>query len=242
MMSDTVIKIRNLSKTYKLFKKDTDILLDVFFSRNHKPVKALKNINLDIYKGEVFGLLGYNGSGKTTLLKSIAGVLVPDDGTEMEVQGSIGTMIALGTGFKDELTGRQNVYYRSELMGIPKKRVEANIDQIIEYSELGDRVDDKIKTYSSGMKARLGFAFNAFIDPDILIVDEITAVGDIKFKEKAKNTIKKLFDSNKTILFVSHNLNEIQSYCTRVAVIKSGQIVDIGDPATMVENYKKNIY
>jgi teichoic acid transport system ATP-binding protein len=242
MMNETVINIRNLSKTYKLFKKDTDILIDVFHGRPHKPIKALKNIDLTICKGEVFGLIGYNGSGKTTLLKAIAGILVPDVGTQLEVKGTIGTMIALGTGFKEDLSGRSNIYYRSELMGISRKSVDSNIDEIIVYSELGDRIDDRLKTYSSGMKARLGFAFNAFINPDILIVDEITAVGDIKFKEKAQSTIKKLFDSNKTILFVSHNLNEIQSYCTRAAVLKSGEIKDIGDPKTLIENYKKNMY
>ena len=205
-MDECVIKIKNLTKTFKVFKSDTDVVIDVFFPRPHKPIKALKKIDLEVRKGEVLGLIGYNGSGKTTLLKIIAGILVPDDGTEIEVNGTIGTMIALGTGFNDELTGRENIFYRAELIGIKKNVVQNNIHTIIEYSDLGDRIDDRMSTYSSGMKARLGFAFNAFIEPDILMVDEITAVGDIKFKEKAKNTIKSLFNSNKTILFVSHNL------------------------------------
>ena len=241
-MNECVIKIKNLSKTFKVFKSDTDVVIDVFMPRPHKPIKALKNMELEVYKGEVLGLIGLNGSGKTTLLKIIAGILVPDDGAEIEVNGTIGTMIALGTGFNDELTGRENIYYRAELIGIKRKAVENNILTIIEYSGLADRIDDRLSTYSSGMKARLGFAFNAFIEPDILMVDEITAVGDIKFKEKAQKTIRELFNSNKTIIFVSHNLNEIESYCTRVVVLKYGEIKDIGDAATIIENYKNNQY
>lgn len=241
-MSESVIKIKNLSKTFRLFKDDIDIFINIFKPRPHKQIKALKNISLEIQKGEVLGLIGYNGSGKTTLLKIIAGIVSPDRGSQVEVQGTIGTMIALGSGFKDNLTGRENIYYRSELIGISKKDVEENIDKIIDYSALGDRIDDKISTYSSGMKARLGFAFNALIEPDIMIVDEITAVGDIKFKKKAQKTIQQLFKSNKTILFVSHNLDEIQSHCTRAVVLKNGEIKDMGDPKVIVEKYKNNEY
>jgi ABC-type polysaccharide/polyol phosphate transport system ATPase subunit len=241
-LSEHAIKIKNLNKTFKVFKQESDILIDVFWPRPHKAIRALKNVNLEIKKGEVFGLIGFNGSGKTTLLKVIAGILVPNDGAKIEVNGTLGTMIALGSGFNDDLTGRENIYYRAELIGMSRQSVDNNIETIIEYSELKDRIDDRIMTYSSGMKARLGFAFNAFIEPDILIVDEITAVGDIKFKEKARNTIRGLFDSNKTILFVSHNLNEIVSYCTRVAVIKNGKIKEVGDAETIVRKYKNNEY
>lgn len=236
------IRLRNVSKTFTIFKNTIDIFLNVFVKRPHKTVKALQNINLDIYEGEVLGLIGYNGSGKTTLLKIIAGILVPDDNSEVEVNGTIGTMIALGSGFVDELTGRENIFHRAELLGISKQDINERIDKIIEFSSLNDRIDDKIKTYSSGMKARLGFAFYAFIDPDIMIVDEITAVGDIKFKSKAKKVILDMFKSGKTILFVSHNLNEIVEYCSRAVVIKNGKILEIGDPATLVNNYKENKY
>lgn len=238
-MGDVVIKIKNLSKTFKIFKNDTDIFINVFWKRNYKEIKALQNINLEVRQGEVLGLIGFNGSGKTTLLKIIAGIIIPDKGSEIEVNGTIGTMIALGSGFKLELTGRENVYYRSELLGIHKKIVNEKIDKIIEYSELSDRIDDKISTYSSGMRAKLGFAYNAFIEPDILVVDEVTAVGDINFKAKAKKTIQELFKSNKTILFVSHNLDEVKSYCTRAALIKKGIIVDIDTPEIIIEKYKK---
>lgn len=239
---EVVIKLRNVTKTFNLFKTTTDLFLNVFFKRPHKQIKALTNISLDIHKGEVLGLVGYNGCGKSTLLKIVAGIIVPDKGSVVETTGSIGTMIALGSGFVDELTGRENIFHRAELLGISKTDIAKRLDKIIEFSDLGDRIDDMIKTYSSGMKARLGFAFYAFIEPDIMIVDEITSVGDIKFKEKAQRTIMEMFKSGKTIIFVSHNLSEIQSYCSRVVVIKNGVIQEIGDPIELVKKYQDKKY
>lgn len=239
---DVVIKLRNVSKTFNLFKTTTDLFLNVFFKRPHKQIKALRNISLDIHKGEVLGLIGYNGCGKSTLLKVIAGIVVPDRGSVVETQGTIGTMISLGSGFVDELTGRENIFHRAELLGISKAEITRRLDRIIDFSDLGDRIDDMIKTYSSGMKARLGFAFYAFIEPDIMIVDEVTAVGDIKFKEKAQRTIMDMFQSGKTIIFVSHNLSEIQSYCSRAVVIKKGVVQEIGDPVELVKKYQEKKY
>jgi teichoic acid transport system ATP-binding protein len=239
-MSETVIKIKNLSKTFKIFKNDTDIFINAIFPRKHKEIKALRKIDLEVKKGEVLGIIGYNGSGKTTLLKIISGIVMPDNGSEIEVNGTLGTMIALGTGFKANLTGRENIYYRSELLGISKDVVDKKIDKMIEYSGLDDRIEDKINTYSSGMKAKLGFAYYAFIEPDILVVDEITSVGDFKFKKKAKKTINDLFNSNKTILFVSHNLDEVENYCTRVLLLKKGKTIAIGKPKEIIDMYKKN--
>jgi len=239
---DVVIRLRQVSKTYRLFKTTTDLFLNVFIKRPHKQIKALKNVNLDIHKGEVLGLIGLNGCGKSTLLKVIAGIVVPDYGSEVETVGTLGTMISLGSGFVSELSGRENIMHRAELMGIAKADIEKKVDSIIDFSDLGDRIDDIIKTYSSGMKARLGFAFYAFIEPDIMIVDEITAVGDKNFKEKARKTIFEMFQSGKTIIFVSHNLAEIQSYCSRAAVMKSGKVMEIGDPDVLVEKYQKGEY
>lgn len=239
---DTAVLLRNVSKTYRVFKNKTDIFLNVFFPKQHRVVKALQKINLHVKKGEVVGLIGYNGSGKTTLLKVISRIITPDKNSEVYVNGSIGTMIALGTGFIKELTGRENIYYRAEIMGIPKEQIEKNIEAIIEYSDLEERIDDPIETYSSGMKARLGFSYYSFINPDIMIVDEVTAVGDIKFKAKARKTITDMFKSGKTIFFVSHNMDEIVSYCTRAIVLRKGKIVDEGVPATLVANYKAGMY
>lgn len=239
---DTAVLLRNVNKTYRVFKNKTDIFINVFKAKEHRVVKALRNINIEVKKGEVLGLIGYNGSGKTTLLKVVSKIIAPDVGSEVYVDGSIGTMIALGSGFIDELSGRENIYYRAEIMGIPKDEIEKNIEAIIDYSDLGERIDDPIETYSSGMKARLGFSYYSFIDPDIMIVDEVTAVGDIKFKAKARKTIKEMFQSGKTIFFVSHNMEEIVNYCTRAIVLRKGKIVDEGDPATLVANYKAGMY
>ena len=239
---DTVVLLRNVSKTYRVFKNKTDIFINVFKKKEHKVVRALRNINIEVKKGEVIGLIGYNGSGKTTLLKVVSSIITPDVGSEVYVKGSIGTMIALGTGFVNELTGRENIYYRAEVMGIPKEVIEERVEKIIAYSDLGDRVDDPVETYSSGMRARLGFSYYSFIDPDIMIVDEVTAVGDIRFKAKARKTITEMFRSGKTIFFVSHNMDEIEAYCTRAFVLRNGRIVDEGDPAELVAKYKEGKY
>lgn len=199
---------------------------------------ALKNVTFSIDKGEVVGLIGSNGAGKSTLLKVVSGVMKPTIG-KVEVNGIISPMIELGAGFDDELTARENIFLNGSILGYQKDFLQKKFDEIVEFSELKDFLDVPVKNFSSGMVAKLAFSIATIVDPEILIVDEILSVGDIKFQEKSRKKMMDLIKGGTTVLYVSHSLDSIKELCTKVVWLEHGQIVDIGEPEKICNEYYK---
>lgn len=196
---------------------------------------ALRNVSFELYKGQALGVIGLNGSGKSTLLKIIYGLSLPDEGT-VEVNGEVGGIIELGAGFKEQLTGSENIFIKGALLGKTKEQMLEVYDEIVEFSEIGDFIDSPIKNYSSGMKARLGFAVAVHIRPDILLLDEVLAVGDFKFQQKCLAKVNEM-RHEMTVLFVSHSLNSIRLFCDSALVLSRGQVRKIGTPDECIKYY-----
>lgn len=235
------IVVRNLSKKYFLFDRDYKIVKWVFTNKGVEREKVvLDNISLEIGKGERVGLIGKNGAGKSTLMKIISGITYATSG-EVEVQGRVGSLINLSAGFNSDYTGRKNIYYKAALLGMKTEEVDGIIDDIIDFVELGEYFDMPLRTYSSGMSARLGFALAAFSNPDILIVDEVFAVGDKRFKEKSRAKTVELFNSGKSILFSSHSDAQIREFCSRVIYIRDGKIAFDGNVDEGLKMYNEDI-
>ena len=235
------IKLNNISKEYKLYKDDKDRFKDLFFGKRYTPYRALINLSLSLPKGEVIGILGKNGSGKSTLLKMVAGVVFPSSG-DIEVNGSVSALLELTAGFDGELTGRENIYLKGYGLGFDKKYIESKMDDIIDFAEIGEYIDQPVRMYSSGMKSRLGFAISINIDPEILVVDEVLAVGDEIFRKKCMNRMNEFKMSGRTILFVSHSIGQIKSFCTKGMWLHKGELVyydDIEKTARLYEQYLK---
>lgn len=240
-MENIMIEVNNVSKVYKLYDKPVDRLKEAM-SLTHKSYHndhfALDCINLQVQKGECVGIIGTNGSGKSTLLKIITGVLNPTGGS-VKVNGKISALLELGAGFNMEYTGIQNIYLNGTMMGFSKEEMTERIDDIIEFAEIGDFIDQPVKTYSSGMFARLAFAVAINVDPDILIVDEALSVGDIFFQAKCYRKFNEFKDAGKTILFVSHDLSSVIKYCDRSLLIHKGRQIAVGESHEIVDIYKK---
>ena len=235
------IKLNNISKEYKLYKDDKDRFKDLFFGKRYTPYRALNNLSLSLPKGEVIGILGKKGSGKSTLLKMVAGVVFPSSG-DIEVNGSVSALLELTAGFDGELTGRENIYLKGYGLGFDKKYIESKMDDIIDFAEIGEYIDQPVRMYSSGMKSRLGFAISINIDPEILVVDEVLAVGDEIFRKKCMNRMNEFKMSGRTILFVSHSIGQIKSFCTKGMWLHKGELVyydDIEKTARLYEQYLK---
>jgi len=198
---------------------------------------AVSDVSLELSRGECLGLIGHNGAGKTTLLRMLNGLIKPDQG-RIEIRGKVGALIALGAGFNPILTGRENIYTNASVLGLSKRVVDAKLDEIIDFSEIGDFIDTPVQSYSSGMSVRLGFSVAAvLIEPDVLILDEVLAVGDIGFVIKCLNTMRRL-TANSAVVFVSHNMQFISSFCTRVMVMKHGvTLLDSPNPAEGIDRY-----
>lgn len=212
-----------------------------FFNPKHKKQKkeyfnALKNISFNVKKGEVVGLIGSNGAGKSTLLKVVSGVMKPTQG-KVKVHGAISPMIELGAGFDMELTARENIYLNGSILGYSKKFIDEKFNDIVEFSELRDFLDVPIKNFSSGMTAKLAFSIATVVDPEILIVDEILSVGDIKFQEKSKNKMLEMIKGGTTVLYVSHSLQSIKELCDKVIWIEHGEMIKMGDAKKICEEY-----
>lgn len=237
-----IIKIENLTKSYKMYSSKKARLLEVIFPKcnKHTEFNALSNLNLNIKKGEILGILGKNGAGKSTLLKIITGVATQTSG-KLEVKGKISSLLELGTAFNMELTGEENIYQHGQVMGLSKEEVEAKKQEIIDFADIGDHLYQPVKTYSSGMFARLAFACAINVDPDILIVDEVLSVGDMAFQLKCFKKFEEFKKRGKTILFVTHNISDVIRNCTRAIILKEGQKVFDGDVKNGVELYKKII-
>jgi teichoic acid transport system ATP-binding protein len=232
------IVFQNVAKRYKLYKSDKHRFLGTVFGGviPHKEKKVFSNLSFKIQKGESVGILGKNGAGKSTILKMITGVTYPTEG-QVIVNGKVSALLELTSGFDPETTGRENIYFKGYLMGFTKKQIEEKIDEIIEFSELGEYIDQPIRTYSSGMKARLGFAISANIEPDILIIDEALSVGDSKFSKKCNKKVKEIQDSGATILFVSHSTKAIKSFCDKCMLLQNGKLVTYGDTEEVIQLY-----
>ena len=241
-----MISVKNVTMKFNLgieatsFKETFIALFDKKrrVSKEKNEFLALKNVSFDIKKGEVIGLIGSNGAGKSTLLKVVSGVMKPTNG-KVTVRGVISPMIELGAGFDSELTARENIYLNGAILGYSKKFLDQKFDEIVEFSELRDFLDVPVKNFSSGMTAKLAFSIATVVDPEILIVDEILSVGDIKFQEKSKKKMMELIKGGTTVLYVSHSLDSIKELCTRVVWLEHGQIVKIGDTKEICEEYYK---
>lgn len=202
---------------------------------------ALRDINLDIEHGEVLGIIGKNGAGKSTLLKVLSRVTAPTNGS-IKIKGRIASLLEVGTGFHQELTGRENVFLNGAILGMSKQEVKKKFDEIVDFSGVGQYLETPVKRYSSGMRVRLAFAVAAHLDPEILVVDEVLAVGDAEFQKKCLGKMDDIRGEGKTILFVSHHMPSIENLCTRAVILKNGEVWDQGKVRTMIDLYLKDIY
>ncbi|MDO7908850.1 ABC transporter ATP-binding protein [Paenibacillus sp. JX-17] len=240
-----MIDIQNVVKMYKLYEKPTDRLKEAilpFKKSYHQVFNALSGVSFQVEKGDALGILGRNGSGKSTLLKMITGVLTPTSGS-IHVHGRISAILELGAGFNPEYTGRENIYLNGLMMGYTREQMEHRIDDIIQFADIGTFIDQPVKVYSSGMFARLAFAVSINVEPDILIVDEALAVGDIRFQTKCIDKMKQLRQDGTTILFVSHATEQVKRFCNKAVWLKDGQVEAFGEASEIVdvyEDYMKN--
>lgn len=240
-MSDNkpIITFKNVSKIYTLYKNNKTQFLALFYKgkrTGNKEHKALDNVSFEICKGESVGIVGKNGAGKSTLLSMITGVTFPTEG-EIKVEGTVAALLELTAGFSPEMTGRENIRLKCQLLGINNDTIEKIEPTIIEFADLDEYIDQPIRTYSSGMKMRLGFAININTKPDILVIDEALSVGDANFKKKCKNKIAELIKTGVTVIFVSHSIDSVKEVCNRAIYIKKGKIMFDGDVDVALEKY-----
>ncbi len=239
-MSDIVIKAENLTKIYKIYEKNIDRLKETFHpfhKRYSRDFFALNDVSFEIGRGENVGLIGKNGAGKSTLLKIITGVLTPSSG-KIEVHGRIASLLELGAGFNPEMTGVENIFMNGLLMGQTRETMNEKLDEIISFADIGEFVHQPVKTYSSGMFARLAFAVNAFVEPDILIIDEALSVGDAFFQSKCMDKMRTMIDSGVTVLFVSHDTFAVKNLCSRAFLIQGGKKIMDAPSKEVVEVYR----
>ena len=236
-----VIEVKNMTKSFKLFYDKPSTLKERLVFWNHKKADirtVLNNINVDIKKGETVALIGVNGSGKSTLLKLMTKIIYPTKGT-VKTKGKLTSLLELGAGFHPDFTGRENIYFNASIFGLTKKEINKRIDQIIEFSELQDFIDNPVRTYSSGQYMRLAFSIAINVDAEILLIDEILAVGDQHFQDKCFRKLEELRDSDKTIVIVSHSLDAIKKICTRGIWIHEGNIMKDGNISEVIDEYLK---
>ena len=240
-MSKVMIDVKQISKQYRLYSRKSDRIKEAFSvtgKKYHKLFDALDEVSFTVNEGEMVGIIGKNGAGKSTLLKIITGVLTPTSGS-LEINGKISALLELGAGFNPEYTGIENAYLNGTMIGFTKEEMDSKINDIIEFADIGDFIKQPVKTYSSGMFARLAFAVAINVDPDILIVDEALSVGDAFFQAKCYKKMSELKASGKTILFVSHDMGSVLKYCDKAIIIDHGKKVEEGNVEAMVDIYKK---
>ena len=238
------IEFKNVTKRYPLYHHIGSGIKELIFNPRRalsllsgRSYLAIEDITFQVQKGESVALIGRNGAGKSTSLGLVAGVMKPSSGT-VSVVGRVASMLELGGGFHPELTGRENIRLNATLLGLRRKELKQRLDKIIEFSELGEFIDEPIRVYSSGMLAKLGFSVITQVDPDILIIDEVLAVGDIAFQRKCLNTINEFKKKGVTILFVSHNLEDVEKICDKVIWIENHKMRDMGDAHSVISQYK----
>lgn len=241
MDKNLAISVQGVSKIYKLYDKPIDRLkeaVSLTHKSYHRDFFALSDISFDVKKGETVGIIGTNGSGKSTILKIITGVLSPTTGTA-EVSGNISALLELGAGFNSEYTGLENIYMNGTMMGFSREEMQRRMDDILRFADIGDFVNQPVKTYSSGMFVRLAFALAINVDPEILIVDEALSVGDVFFQAKCYRRMEEMMKNGTTILMVSHDMGSIIKYCDKVVLLNRGHFVAQGEAGKMVDLYKK---
>ncbi len=235
------IKVSHVTKTFNVYYDKANTLKEriIFLNRNQKEVrKVLKDIDLEIQKGETVALIGVNGSGKSTLLKLMTKIIYPNSGT-IKINGKLTSLLELGAGFHPDFSGRENIYFNASIFGLTKTQIDQRLDDIIAFSELGDFIDNPIRTYSSGMYMRLAFAVAINVDADILLIDEVLAVGDQHFQEKCLKKMKELKKEGKTMVFVSHSMESVKFLCDRAVWLYNGQIREDGPTEQVVKDYLK---
>lgn len=239
-MSEYAIEIKDLCISYRSLKSYSikKMLLRGKRNKHEDAFQAVKHVSFSIKKGEIWGITGKNGSGKSTMLRSIAGIFSPDSGV-IDLKGNSVSLLAIGVGFKGELTGRANIFLAGMLMGFSEEDIKEKMDEIIEFSELGDFIDKPVRTYSSGMYSKLAFSITANLKTDIMLVDEVLAVGDEHFKQKSMAKMKELInDKNRTVVIVSHNMNTLKELCDKIMWMHEGEIKMIGTPEEVLPKYK----
>lgn len=243
MNSKPIITFKNVSKTYTLYKNDRARFKSLFIKpRNPVTHKALDNISFEIRRGEAVGIMGDNGGGKSTLLKHVTGVTFPDEG-EIEVNGMVAALLELTAGFVLEMTGRENIRLKGYILGLNDDEIDEIEQNVVDFAELGVYIDQPVRTYSSGMKMRLGFAINVNIEPDVLVVDEALAVGDASFKRKCKDKIKEIMGNGTTVLYVSHSADSVREICPRSIYLRKGTVIYDGtteDTLKVYQEYKES--
>lgn len=243
MGEEVAISLKKVSKCFKRYARPVDRLKEVLRFGESRPEEfwAVRDIDLEIAKGETLGIIGRNGSGKSTLLQIIAGTITPTSG-EVKVHGRVSALLELGSGFNPEFTGRQNVFFNGRILGLSKEEIAEKFDQIAAFADIGDFIDQPVKTYSSGMFVRLAFAVAINVEPEILIVDEALSVGDIFFQQKCFKFLEALRSQGKSIIFVSHDTQSVLKLCDRAIVLHHGVLKYAGSPADMVAKYTKLYY
>ncbi len=239
---DIAIKVDHVYKSFNIYYDRANTLKErmLFFARNKRKEKreVLKDINLEIKKGETVALIGVNGSGKSTLLKLMTQIIFPNKGT-IETHGKLTSLLELGAGFHPDFSGRENIYFKSSIFGLTRKEIDARLDQIIEFSELQDFIDNPVRTYSSGMYMRLAFSVAINVDADILLIDEILSVGDQHFQEKCFNKMRELKKEGKTMVFVTHSMESVKNLCDRAVWLSNGVVRMDGNTTEVVDEYLK---
>lgn len=237
-MAQPIIEISHVTKIYTLFKNNKEQFLSIFYrSPKLKKHLALDDVTFSVEKGESVGIIGNNGAGKSTILKTITGVTFPTSG-QVEVRGRVAALLELTAGFEPEMTGRENIYLKGYILGLRDEYIHTIEEKVIDFAQLGDYIDQPVRTYSSGMKMRLGFSININTDPEILVVDEALSVGDNAFKKKCKDAIKDLIARGTTVLYVSHNADSVQEVCRRAIYLKKGKLVFDGPVEQALELYR----
>ncbi len=241
MKGKPIIQVQNLSKKFRIGKKSGDLresLRNIFSFAKEKPVEiwALKDINFEVNQGEVFGIIGPNGSGKSTLLKILSKITYPTSGKAI-LRGRVSSLLEVGTGFHPELTGRENIYLNGSILGMKRAEIRKKFDEIVDFSGVEQFIDTPVKHYSSGMYVRLAFSVAAFLEPDILLVDEVLSVGDMAFRQKSMGKMNEVAQSGRTVLFVSHNLGAVKNICKKGIFLFSGQNYFTGDINNVISEY-----
>ena len=237
------IRAHHLSKVYKLYDRSIDRLKESLHPLRriyHHDFHALKDVSFEIKRGETFGIIGKNGSGKSTLLKIIAGVLTPSGGA-LEVKGKVSALLELGIGFNPDMTGRENIYFSGTIMGYSREEMDEKVDDILAFADIGDFIHQPMKTYSSGMFVRLAFAVATKVDPEILVIDEALAVGDMFFQSKCTLLMKRMIDSGVTLLYVSHDTSSVTNLCRRAIYLENGMVKTMGDALSVTDQYLKDM-
>lgn len=242
-MSEPAVIVDNVSKKFRLYRERNQTLKSAIM-RGRKSVSedfwAVRDVSFEVPHGETFGLIGRNGSGKSTLLKTLARILYPDQGT-VTLNGKAASLLEVGSGFHPELSGRENIFLNGSILGLTKKEVTARFDEIVDFSGVEKFIDQPVKNYSSGMYVRLGFSVAVHTRPDILIVDEVLAVGDGAFKEKSRLKFLEFTGEGRTVILVTHSLAQVRKMCTQTAWLDQGRLREIGESATVTKHYEASL-